>query len=306
VVVGVAVSDRIAPHLKERFSEFLTRWRDACAPDKEIKGREIGQEGRRTFCRILADTPGVLITPVTLDLSHLAAYEYNGVLQQMHERFREISSLAIHQTLRDDLDLLSRQIANLSFAQFLRLYSIAYCIRESLQNSIIFISCKEHDDPWQKVTVDIDRVQVRRGAREELIMSNMLLAWLTGWSHSDPFVLVKEIHTASHPFVRRYDTPSGIDLNRILRGNVHWVDSRECWGVQIADIAAAIIYQAVRELDDQHGAAATCAKLMRASRYRSGQSLGLFTPTGREMPMVVQRKYAPLVRIIEGHPAILD
>ncbi len=249
---------------------------------------------------MLAGFPYIIVTPVTLDLSHLAQYDHGAFMEQMTGRFSEISALARHQRLRDELDLLSRRVVNLSYAQFLRLYSIAHCIRDSLQNTIIFVPCNGDDDPWQAVRVEIDRVQVRKDAREELIMANMLLGWLTGWSRSDPFVLVDEIHTTSHPFVGRYDTPNGIDLGKIFRGNVHWVDSRESWGVQIADIAATIVYQAVKDLDDRHGAVTTCAGLMQMSRYRSGHSLGLFTPTGKKMPLAVQQKYLTLVGMLEG------
>src|SRR6266536_3139391 len=140
--------------------------------------------------------------------------------------------------------LIARQYRNLSINQALRIYSLSNCILEALEHAIIFLGNRGHEKVWEDVRFEIERVQVRPNSREEKVFSLMVLAWLTGWSRSRPFTLVREIHTPDHPFVRKYALSDGIDIGKLVRGRIDWVDSSESGGMQIADIGAKIVYQA--------------------------------------------------------------
>ena len=85
----------------------------------------------------------------------------------------------------------------------------------------------------------------------------------------------------SHPtledctFIENFSTEGGIDLGKIIRGNVHWVNSADDWGVQLADIAAHIVFRAATDLDDRNGAITVYASLfsVRISRVQSSVDL---------------------------------
>jgi hypothetical protein len=199
---------------------------------------------------------------------------------------------------REQLVLLARQYANLSVAQSLRIYSLASCIREALEHSIIFLSSQKYEDSWNTLRFEIDRVQVKPNNREEKVFSLMVLGWLMGWSRTHPLITVKEIHTDNHPFVINYVTRNGADLGKMLYNNLHWVNSRESWGVQLADISATIVYQAASALNDEDGLVSLYRLLMRKSPYGSRRGPGLFSPL-RGLSPTVFRKYSILSRAME-------
>jgi hypothetical protein len=126
----------------------------------------------------------------------------------------------------------------------------------------------------------------------------MVLSWLTGWSQRHPIPLVKGIHTKDHPFVKNYDTSDGIDIGKLVQGRIRWVDSRESWGIQMADIGATIVSQAAYALDDRSGDISLCGALMRSSPYGPTRGPRLFTPLG-DVPDHVGGKYRLLSEIME-------
>ena len=131
----------------------------------------------------------------------------------------------------------------------------------------------------------------------------MVRGWLAGWSKSQPFPLVKEIHTQSHPFVRLYNTREGIDITKLMRNNPHWVDSKENWGVQLADIAAHIVSRATYASSDDDSSLSLYRALMRSSPYGPRRGPGLFTPI-KEMPLGTADKYVLLSRAMEKNKMI--
>src|SRR5262249_55451949 len=142
-------------------------------------------------------------------------------------------------------NLLSRQVGNLSPEVVFRLAGWAQCIKRSIEDSIIRYCHPEFHGCWTNMMFEIDPVQPRAGSREEQVLSKMLPAWVTGWSTKSPFWLIKEIHSDNHPFVKNWDTATGIDLGKMFRDNVRFCSSRQSAGVQFADMAASIVSKAV-------------------------------------------------------------
>lgn len=278
VVMGVAISDVIHDELRTAYEQFKQKLRSSEFVDGEPKGRRLKVEHQLEFCELLARFDGVSLTPVTLDLSHLASVRTQVFPNRMHDLLCKQAELMAYDTAKGQLRHLARQFRNLHYSQMLRLHALANCISEALQHALIFLSHGDHRDSWNKVSIEIDRVQARAYSREERIFSTILYAWMAGWSKSKPFSLVEGIHTPDHPFVKNFNTDQGIEISKMLRGNIKWVDSRFSWAVQIADISAAIVYKAVADLDDRFGAATRYASLMRSSHYGHRRGPGLFTP----------------------------
>jgi hypothetical protein len=204
----------------------------------------------------------------------------------------------LHEESREQLHLAVRQHCNLSTAQGLRLYALAHCIREAIQNAILFLSGGIHRDSWSDVTVEVDRVQTKPGAREEQLFYVLLRGWLLGWSVSRPFGFVPGLHTSDHPMIRLYGTPEGFSLGAMLKDSPIWRDSASSWGVQVADIAGNIIYKAVRDLDDRRGSASLYAALMQSCPYGPARGPDLFSPLP-EIPDEITAKYMLLCEVMK-------
>jgi len=294
VVLGIAVSDLVRGSLYNAYDHFAAGLSASEKVAGEPKGRLLTEDSLSRFCELLAQFDGLSVCPVTLDLGHLAAWKHRDAqLDRMRDALFQHAAAMQYTTAGDQLRLLGRQVANLSLEQFLRVLSLSICFRETLQHSILFISDRGHELSWEAVRFEIDRVSTRGGGREERVFSFMVLSWLTTWSHERPFETIREIHTADHPFVRNFDRADGIDIGRLIRNKVHWVDSRDSRGIQIADIAAAIVYRAAMDLDDRRSSVSLYGALMRSSHYGHMRGPGLFSPS-ETMNDHVSMKYAVL------------
>jgi Protein of unknown function (DUF3800) len=245
VVVGVAIPESVELRLLERFREFTCSLPKSAMKDSEPKGSLLESSSRRRFVELLLEFDCVLVCPAIVDLGPMA-----GGAAQLHsklvKRIEDTSIRCHYGSMRDAVALLSRQAGNLSPQAATRLAAWAYCLKRCVEDSIIAHSAPDFDGCWAAIRFEIDSVQPKPGSREQTAFARILPGWLTAWSRSQPFILIKEIHTVEHPFVRNWDSPTGIDLGKIVRDNIHFCRSKESLGIQIADIAASIAYRAVR------------------------------------------------------------
>ena len=296
VVMGVAVSNAVRRELENDFAAFEASLNPSERESGEAKGRLLSQESRQRFCDLLARYDGISLTPVTLDLSELSSTYRDHLSQEMHDVIVAHSEKMIHESARQELLLLARQVSNLSTSQLLRIYAWCYCIGEAIQHAVLFLSTGPHAESWRQVRFEIDRVQLHSGSREERVVAIMIYSWLVAWSVRKPLVTIREIHTPDHPFVEEYQTERGTNLNKLLQQNFNWVSSSESWGIRIADIGANIVYRAVQDLDDRNGNVSIFASLMRKSRYGYARGPGLFSPT--EVPDHIEAKYMVLSEVM--------
>ena len=123
--------------------------------------------------------------------------------------------------------------------------------------------------------------------------------------------MILGIHTAEHPLVKKYSRGDKMNLNALVKDNLAWVDSKEHWGVRVADIAANIVYQAVRDLDDRKERATLFALLMRSSLLQPGKGPGLMSPSeagcGENVAgkyLVLKKKREDYGHKFENHPLL--
>lgn len=293
VVVGISICDGSVEAARTRFGAFLARVPDSEREKGEVKGKLLSPDNAVAFCEVLEQIDGLQVTPVILDLSHLAEAGVRDLATQLRERLEFAATQMQHEAARDGWELLGRQVGNLSSPQMLRIFSLANAVRAALEHAILFQSAGDDTSSWHSIRVEVDRVQERQGSREERVFSIMVLAWLAGWSRSHPFTFINEIHTPDHPILKLYGTDQGVDIGPMLRDRIFWVDSSESWGVQMADIAASVVFQAATDLDDHRGAIGRFRHVMRSSPYGPGRGPGLFTPLSED-PSAFAGKYALL------------
>jgi hypothetical protein len=247
IVVGVVVPDETEQDVFRRFDEFLQHLPPSAFQNGEPKGRLLDERNRRLFSDLVQKLDSILVCPIMLDLTALAGND-SHVRSAVVEALRGWATRCKHQTMREQVELLARQFDNVSTAQALRLVTWARCIMRCVQDSLIWHSSPNYHGSWARLRFVIDAVQRQPGSREEQVFETMLPAWVTGWSVNTPLVLVQEIHTPDHPFISRYDTPAGIDFGKMIRGNMHFSASTFSRGLQLADMAAAIVSEATRGL----------------------------------------------------------
>lgn len=185
---------------------------------------------------------------------------------------------------------------NLSSSQILRLYALANAFGEVIASSISYLAFDENEAAWNELAFVIDRVHQRANSREEQVFETILAGWLAGWSDLSSFGLrLSSRHTSDLTVMRKYCSVEGFDLYGLLRGNMHWQTSSETWGLQVADMAAAIIGHAVSRSSDPREVR-VYEKLMRASFYPFFRGPGVIA-LDEENP-VIKRQYGPLTAAV--------
>lgn len=297
VVVGVVVPEIREQALLEQFARFVSGLdKSERNGSGEPKGSRLSSANRARFADILGSVPGVMILPVTADLSDLAGHAEELPLH-LSKSLREHAAICVHQTMRDEVLTLSRQIANLSAQEVLKLLLYTESIQECVHHAVLYLSEPPYRDCWSTVDILIDRLTKNPTGREKQVFKVMLLSWLTAWSASSPLTLIKKVHTADHPFVQRFDTEAGIDMRLLVGEGLRWVDSAQEPGVQIADIAAAITFSAVHDLRNHDNRWPEFLSLMCCCPYVPEDGPGFVTllPDGHT-PHVA--KYVGLVRAL--------
>jgi hypothetical protein len=194
---------------------------------------------------MLAGLPGIVIRPVTLDLTSLAGHSEADVPALISRKLTELQATCKHQTMGDDMAQLAHDVSMLSPQQALRLVAWAKCITRSIEDSIIVHAEARYHTSWNSVRFEIDPVEQTPGNREERVFTTMLPMWVTSWSHDEPFTTIEGIHTADHPLVKNWETAEGLDIGKMFRSNVHYVSSASSRGIQLADMTAELVRRAV-------------------------------------------------------------
>ncbi len=300
VACCVAFTDAAWAAAHDAFKLFKAGLTRSELEDSEPRWYLLTEEHQTAFCDLLASPRGVSLTPVTLDLSHLAG-RGKELLEPMLTKLDNEPDLMLYETMRQQIRELAKQARNLSSVQHLRIYSWAYCLLQALYHSILFLGHGPDQSSWKKVRITIDPVQPRTGSREERVFSTMVLAWLMGWSRRQPFITIEGIHTPDHQFVKLYHTETGVDLGKLVRPNLRWQPSKDSLGIQMADLTAAAVYQAASELKEGSTSLKNFGSLMRASSYGPVRGPGLFSPLS-EPTQEVAGKYRVLSDVMRRAP----
>ncbi len=301
VVCGVAVPETSADALMSDFTGFVDGLSRAEKKNGEPRGYLLTDLSRERFCDMLSGHTDVLVTPTTLDLTWHAAEQDGPITEHMKAILYEKAELCVHDTMREQMKELGRQWGNLSKNQALRLVALTRCFHQAITHSIVYHCQPSLHRCWEALQFTVDATHKSPLSREARVFEIMVLMWLCAWSKEDPMVTIEEIHTSDHPFVRHYCTTpgGGIDLGKMLKGNIMSRNSAEIWGLQVADICANIIYQAVHDLNDYRGRLPVFGRLMKNCPY--GPRLGspdLITVTGRARGPAP--KFSLLCRVMFG------
>jgi hypothetical protein len=249
IVVGIVIPEVCEARAEQAYRDLVAKLRPAAFQNGEPKGKLLDENERRLFAEMIANLDGILLCPIILDITSLARRDDVDTKSDVVQRLRAWQSRCKHESMKNELEQLVKQVENLSTPQVLRLATWARCIFRCLQDSIVQHSDSKYDVCWTNMRFEFDPVHRRAGNREEQVFSVLLPAWVTGWYANEPLTTIEEVHTSDHPFIRQYRVgDEGIDIGEIVRGSVQYPSSTCSYGLQIADMATAITSHAVRGL----------------------------------------------------------
>ncbi|HEY0159235.1 MAG TPA: DUF3800 domain-containing protein [Thermoanaerobaculia bacterium] len=278
VVVGVAIADHVRSELERRFRDFTSTLERHERVNGEPKGARLCAEHQKAFGNLLRRfRHGIMVTPVTLDLSMLVGTPYASPGAGMAAAVRDWIPRMKHEPPKQRMEELARQMENLSDNQALRAFALAYCFRQILEYAMTLMAHGEFAASWEDLEFVVDRVHKQANSREEQVFTIAVMSWLSAWIEIRPIGLIQEIHTASHPIVRKYVLPEGLELGSLMRDRIRWENSAASWGLQVADMAAAIIGAAVQDPTNT-AAARAFVGVMRASHLSPSHALNVFSP----------------------------
>jgi hypothetical protein len=269
VVCGLVVPEKVEASLWNEFGAFASRLASQEKDRGEPKGKLLTDDSRKVFCRLLDNYRGqVLVTPTTLDLSVGSRKKARRICEEMKARLFEEAKKCVYDTMQEQIEELGRQWGNLSVNDGLRLVALTSCFWEAIEHSVLFLSEKTYYPCWNALDFIVDAVRTAPLSRDKRVFEIMALMWLTAWTKRRPLTTIAEIHTSDHPFEKNYSIDgSRFDLGKMLRGNITFGSSAESLGLQIADICANIVYQAVHDLNNYDGRLPIFGLLMRNCPY---------------------------------------
>lgn len=298
IVAGIIVPDHVAPVLERRYRDFVSTLEPSERLNGEPKGNRLCYKHRKAFAEMLGRfAMSVALTPFTLDLTDLTP-EQAAPNAKIAESIREWIPQMKHDAPKDGLEHLARQVENLSVNQAHRLYCLANCFREAISAAVAFFSTGENEPSWESLSFEVDRTHPKPGNREEQAFTKIIGGWLWAWTETWPIPLIREIHTPDLLVMRKYAHGDvGLNVRQLLHGNVHWHDSATNWGIQVADMAASIIGEAIRR-PTAYEAVRPNVKLMRACPYESFRGPGLIVGDKRNTEVLAW--YRPLVEAVRA------
>jgi len=238
--VGIAVPDSVELAFEHGFANFVKCLDKSELKQGEPKGYLLTINSRRTFCMLLNSfIKRVCVYPQIMLYSKIYDKDLENLRRDLYDFFKEYSKTFKYKTMQESVLLLGKQVKNMHESQILRMITLVYCIFITLQHSIIFLTSGENRDSFNKVDLVIDPVNKQKDSRENISFLPLLKGWTLAWSQKNPIVLVEEIHTRNHPFVKKYERPDNkVDFTDIIKNGICYSDSKTSWGLQVADIAA--------------------------------------------------------------------
>jgi len=295
VAVAVVIPNDERVSLLSAFRSFRGTLRPSELLDNEPKGGQLRPRSKERFCTLLGQHPRVQVCPCILDLAQFHG-DTGGKLRDALAT--DVSAIADRSFDKGDLKRVSALISQLSPVQGVRLYTWARCLAWGLQQAILTPDVGSALDEWDHREFLIDPVQTTTKSDEESIFEEMLPMWMVEWSTLHPFEFLDERDHPHSSFRHRFVQGDRIDLDEVLTGRVRFDhSSRVSEFLQIADIAANIVYRAARNL--QGADLEIYQRLVQCCPYDASLGVGLITPHVDRAGPGKPNRFSPLSAAME-------
>jgi hypothetical protein len=274
-VMAVIIPEVDAPVIRHKFNGFIQTLPRICFENGEPKGRLLPSKQQRDFAEILNRCRGLMIVPTTFNRSIDKEF-FSSFPLRLRRVLEAEAQKCIHAQMKSEVGELARRCGNLNSEQLARLYTYKVAVEKTVNAVSLFYHCAKYHSSYEPIRVIFDRVG-KPNNREELVFNDMVFTWVT----RNMIPTIKQIHTEDHPFRKLYGAEVGgrqaFDLAKMLRGNFEFRDSKSCWQLQVADIAAAVWVNSVRDTDGRGGFRPNFRLLHRNASLTREQPLGLMS-----------------------------
>lgn len=302
--VSVAVTLIVPDDERDGLLAAYRSFRAGLAPnelrDGEPKGGRLAVASKQSYCELLDRFPRVQVCPCIIDLGQFPGDSAAKLRDELSYDLLRIADRSVDAIYRDSLRAISTSIAKLSPNQGLRLFTWARSFFHGLHHAVVTPDAGDTLTEWENREFFIDPVQDKAGSDEESILAEMLPLWMGCWSSLKPFDLLDAVDFPRNSFRSRFSQGDRIDLEALLSGRLRFDRTSKVEELlQIADIAASIVYQAARNPAPGTGAVAMYERLMSACPYEPGFGIGLVTPHQTLAGDGQPNRFAPLVAAME-------
>jgi len=303
VVAGVVVADHAHDALEADFAAFVKTLRSDELQNGEPKGSKLDTNSRARLLNLLSRHDGFMFAHATMELDRLREWPATNPALVVSQSLEVVASKLVYESAREQMHAVARAVGNMHHQQLLRLVTWYGCIRSALQYSLSWMADREFAASWWTMRMCIDPVQDPPGT-EALAFATLLPGWAATNNEHHPILLQPEIHTETHPFIRTF-TVRGEFVYSKMFGDVTYPDSRSCWGIQLADICAQIVFRASKDLHNQQ-ALVLFGALMQLSGHSVIDGAGLVTPVPEHTRPPMSERYEILTRKAPqlGRPAL--
>lgn len=256
VVMGLIIPESESQALNNDFDAFVRELSPKEFATDEPKGHLLTPLHRELLARILNVHSAAMLVPVTVDLGLIPEIFLRSFPDQLRSVLEREGDKCLYDTMRVQVGELARRCSNLSPDQLVRLMALTIGVQRAVNGIALSYHCQKFHSMYCPIKVVIDRTGAPN-SREELVFKDLLFMWLMKWTERYPITTIKERHTSTHPFVALYRTEfegrAGIDLSKMLRGNISFADSKSTWQLRLADMFANLWLNVVRDYNNTGG-----------------------------------------------------
>ncbi|MBN2563018.1 MAG: DUF3800 domain-containing protein [Phycisphaerae bacterium] len=272
VFASVVIPETAANEVFHAFGNLSKGLSAAEKDNGEVKGRLMSRASRQLFADFLYAFPDVMVHTTVLDFDSSDDDVLENCRHQMREIIRAQAGNYIFPKMREEVDALGKQVGNLGRGQLAHLFCLAQEIVGATNCSIVNYNAKRHAPCFREFRYEVDAV----ATRQDIVLRKLMTLWLPAWSISDPVTLIQGIHVPGHPLIDNYSVADGmIDAKKMIVDNIHFVDSKRSAGVQMADIVANSMLQAVRDSADLSDCHAVVVRMLKNGCMPKDNPIGL-------------------------------
>jgi hypothetical protein len=306
-VLGIIIPETATDSLRSHFDWFVKRLGHSERKRGEPKGSLLSFANRRVLLEILKAHREVMILPISVNL----AYDDPQFFATAPEKIRALIEANLHiessfMTVSDRARL-AKRIRHLSAPVLVRLVAYGIAVLKTIEAIACRYHCELFHSSYDPISVVFDRV-ARAGAREELVLREVLFGWISHWTRTAPIKIPPTLDQ-SHPLLKLYANRVSdrweFDLNKMLGGKISFEDSKCVWQIQLADFIANTWSQTIADHDLQRGFHVFFRDLFKKSALPNETPLGVVAPTDRKVVESAPQFLDVFARIAVGESKIL-
>jgi hypothetical protein len=278
-VMGVIIPENEAASLREDFLAMIGELPRDVFVNGEPKGYRLSAQQSQLLATLINAHSGVKLAPVTVNTASIEQSFFEKFPPKLKELLTGESEKCLYETMQTEVSELARRCGNLSSDQLVRLLAYTVGVRRAIDAVSTFYHCSKYHACYDPMQMIFDRAGTPN-SREELVFKQMVFMWLVRMTEREPITKIREIHTQNHPLMRLYETTledgqKRFDLVKLLRGNLHFADSKQTWQLQLADMLASAWLNSLRDHSNTRGYAPIFRSLNLNSSLPNDQPTGM-------------------------------